>query len=295
MAQWFAVTEPDRHEYARRILALAERKGLDTSLNRIHRQYRVWVAWYEGNLATGYLIKLTGVKRKDASNQTKGRNIMTTDPTIPSTSVVPLLFADISDPGGSVIAQPGLMGFFFYLASATPHAWTPAQIEAQTLRYAVPIWVKAAARDSASAAAQDATAAVGAMRALKIPPGTRLVLDMETMVNYTYSKAFRDVIASAGYWTTVYGSKSTVFRNYTPGGGYWVADWTGRVHEYPGDHVWATQYADPALDHMPWDLSEVADLSHTWDRRPPLPSAPKLEMVTPTGAILTSNQHIPWV
>jgi hypothetical protein len=52
-----------RREYADKIVSHAMTAGLDTTRNKVLRQYRVWVSWHEGRLATGYLIKQTGVKK----------------------------------------------------------------------------------------------------------------------------------------------------------------------------------------------------------------------------------------
>jgi hypothetical protein len=41
----------------------ARNLGLDTNPAKVNRQFRAWLRWYRGQLATGYLIRVTGVKR----------------------------------------------------------------------------------------------------------------------------------------------------------------------------------------------------------------------------------------
>ncbi len=36
--------------------------GLDTDPNKIIRQFKWWIRWYRGDLATGYLMRMTGVR-----------------------------------------------------------------------------------------------------------------------------------------------------------------------------------------------------------------------------------------
>lgn len=45
----------------------ARKKGLDTNPVKVNRQFKHWIAWYRGTLATGYLMRLTGVKRASGS------------------------------------------------------------------------------------------------------------------------------------------------------------------------------------------------------------------------------------
>jgi hypothetical protein len=54
---------PERRRQCVVIARRARDKGLDADPARINRQFRIWLRWYEGRLATGYLIKATGVRR----------------------------------------------------------------------------------------------------------------------------------------------------------------------------------------------------------------------------------------
>jgi hypothetical protein len=44
------------------IVGYARAKGIDATLPKVIRQFRIWNSWYEGRLATGYLMRQTGVK-----------------------------------------------------------------------------------------------------------------------------------------------------------------------------------------------------------------------------------------
>lgn len=37
--------------------------GLDVTPDRVNRKYEIWERWYQGRLATGYLMRITGVRR----------------------------------------------------------------------------------------------------------------------------------------------------------------------------------------------------------------------------------------
>lgn len=45
------------------IAAKARHRGWDVSWERVNRHYAIFCRWDEGRLATGYLIRQTGIKR----------------------------------------------------------------------------------------------------------------------------------------------------------------------------------------------------------------------------------------
>ena len=49
-------------EECRRIAKRARRKGLNADPQMVNRKLTIWRRWYTGNLATGYLKHITGVK-----------------------------------------------------------------------------------------------------------------------------------------------------------------------------------------------------------------------------------------
>lgn len=53
----------DRMIMCKKIADAAQLNGLSADALKVNRQYRVWLRWYRGQLGTGYLIRLTGVKR----------------------------------------------------------------------------------------------------------------------------------------------------------------------------------------------------------------------------------------
>jgi len=52
----------DRIDECRKISKYARRKGLNATPEMVNRKLRIWRRWYTGNLATGYLKHITGVK-----------------------------------------------------------------------------------------------------------------------------------------------------------------------------------------------------------------------------------------
>ena len=178
--------------------------------------------------------------------------------------------ADWSNPGTTIITGVDIVAF--YLGGWTPHVWTQTQINAQSVHWMMPIWVYDPNNPGSSAGTADGQAALNAMQALNIPPGVRIVVDMESSVDHNYLAAFRYVIGPAGYHMTIYGGPSTVFNNWPsnpagPGGGWWIADWTGTPYMYNHDGVWATQWTN-SLNPPPWDQSTTMDLSYLWWHKP---------------------------
>jgi hypothetical protein len=45
------------------IAAKARFLGFDVSWERVNRQFTIWRRWDEGGLATGYLIRQTGIRK----------------------------------------------------------------------------------------------------------------------------------------------------------------------------------------------------------------------------------------
>lgn len=149
----------------------------------------------------------------------------------------------------------------FYIGGDTPHPWTADEIDQQSARYRLPIFVRS--NPSSSAAAPDANETISWLRANKAPQGCAVALDLETAVHPTYVTTYDHLVHAAGWVVLAYGSIGTVFANPRTSGGYWVANPTGSPHMAPG--AVATQWAfDTQLGH-PWDLSDVADSVPLWD------------------------------
>jgi hypothetical protein len=63
----YQLAAADRRIMCEKIAGTARERGLDANWEKVNRQYRIWLLWYRGQLATGYLIRQTGVKRRDRS------------------------------------------------------------------------------------------------------------------------------------------------------------------------------------------------------------------------------------
>lgn len=171
---------------------------------------------------------------------------------------------DMANPGTLAIKEEVAA---FYIGGDTPHVWTETQIKTQTARYLHPIWVYNPTRPGTDNGIIDAHHAVQQCKALGIPSGVSISFDMEEHVDKAYLEGARSVVAPTGYWTSVYGSKSTIAENPVFGGGRWVADWTGSAHLSGIDREWACQWqkANAPGNPNPWDISVVKDTSHLWD------------------------------
>lgn len=53
----------DRRIMCKRIADIARLRGLDADSAKVSRQYRIWLEWYRGRMLTGYLIRMTGVRK----------------------------------------------------------------------------------------------------------------------------------------------------------------------------------------------------------------------------------------
>ena len=200
------------------------------------------------------------------------------------TNIVGFL-TDVSDPaqgnwtGSDVLsAEENALpkGTAFYMGGWTPHVRTLAQLEAQSARYRLPMWVYNPGEPGRAAGKAAGQAAANGAAGYGVPKGCVIGLDLETYADHDYSRAFRDAVVSAGFWYTPYGSYSTVMANYVGVVGYFCADWTNAIHIDPD--CWATQYASAQMLGKRYDISAVASWAHIWDTQPP--SIPEVKSVT---------------
>lgn len=133
-----------------------------------------------------------------------------------------LRLAKMADAAFAADIVPGFeIGAGYYGGPGAFHVWKPSDW-ARFPGYRLPIWVAATGNKSGQVDGQNA---LDALRALKVPPGSFTVLDMEIMRDRTYVENFAaEVGGPGGYRVWVYGSRSTVFGN-PPCNGYWVADY----------------------------------------------------------------------
>lgn len=52
-----------RYKRCQDISTMARAVGIDTTPERVNRKFATWERWAQGRLATGYLMRITGVKR----------------------------------------------------------------------------------------------------------------------------------------------------------------------------------------------------------------------------------------
>jgi hypothetical protein len=147
----------------------------------------------------------------------------------------------------------------FYIGGNTPHVWTETEIARQAARYRLPIFVRSHDGDPLA----DAHSSIVWLVSHEVPRGVTLALDYETRVDAIYLAAFDRAVLDAGWRVMVYGSRDFVLRNPKPSGGYWVADYTGSPHLYPGSA--ATQWSGSEPFGGAYDPNLVADSTPLWD------------------------------
>lgn len=179
---------------------------------------------------------------------------------------------ELGDSSSPPASYPAVDGWGFYIGGNTPHVWADREVAAIPCRYRLPIFTRSNPGGSAQATT-DAQAAVAWATAHGQPKGTLIGLDLEAAVDAVYVTVFDAVVVASGYRTVAYGQLSTIQRNPTPSGGFWVGDWDG----VDTDPSWmGKQWAN----RPGWDLSAFASDAPLWDTRPAsqtLPAAPALE------------------
>lgn len=156
-----------------------------------------------------------------------------------------LFMADASTP--PINLPPDTKVVCGYIGGGTPHVWTNNEWNRYRNVKRLPIWV-----NNGTSGSVQAFQCLMQMYERSIPRKSRIVLDMETTVDSIIVSSFYSVMHYFGFKVWTYGSASTVLRN-PPCDGYWVADWTGTPHMYPGKMVRATQYESGQL----WDRSVI--------------------------------------
>lgn len=164
-------------------------------------------------------------------------------------------------PGAAPVGDQVVMG---YLGGNTPHVWAPADWASQRARFRIGIWTRSNPIDAEQGTAEG-IAAAAAWKGLGATPGSLIVLDYETAINAGYVQAFDAAVRAGGFRLALYGSKSTLFQNPAPSGGYFPADLTGTPHLYPGAVL--TQYRFESA----WDDDVVSAAAVLWDTQPPAP------------------------
>src|SRR5579859_6209223 len=146
--------------------------------------------------------------------------------------MIPLSFYDAAYPPAN---PPVTDGVVIYCGGGDVlHAWTGAEIRAQTARYRLPVFVRSNPAQANPRA--DAQVFLSDLRAMGCPAGSVVVLDVETAVDSAYVQAFwQEIYHVGGYVLMVYGSQSTVFGDKPPTGLIFGADWTGKPHLANGD------------------------------------------------------------
>lgn len=150
-----------------------------------------------------------------------------------------------------------------YIGGNTPHPWTDGEWEMLTNLSGAQFWLPIFVRSTGGDPAQDAAQVIAWLTAHGAPTGITVALDFETRIDATYLRTFDTAIMRTGRKVMVYGSKGTLFFNPMPSGGYWVADYTGIPHLYPGSA--ATQWSGSAKFGGAYDPDIFADATPLWE------------------------------
>jgi len=151
-----------------------------------------------------------------------------------------------------------------YVGGNTPHVWTDAEwalmVERSGALWCLPIYSRS--NPGIHDPSVDAGQLVAWLIDHRVPKGCGAALDLETAIDPGYVRTFDSKLYAVGYKVILYGSKSSLFQNPKPSGGYWVADYTNEPHLYPGSA--ATQWAGSTPFGGAYDPSLVADSTTLW-------------------------------
>jgi hypothetical protein len=175
---------------------------------------------------------------------------------------------DSAEPLASPPAGRNLVAF--YGGGDTPHVWTLAEIQAQPVRYRLPIWVRSNPTAPGINVANDVARFLTYLHGVGCPKGSVTSLDLETAVDVAYVNTFGQLMHSAGYLVLPYGSSGNLFKNPVLDG-YWV-DWPGKTSIPP--NCVGVQYSQGG--NGAWDNDLFLDSIPFWDAQPQPPLPPPL-------------------
>lgn len=167
-----------------------------------------------------------------------------------------LLFYDAAYPPDS---PPDTDGVAVYIGGDAANVWTKDQIDAQTARYRLPIYVRS--HPATADPGTDAADCLAQLARIGAPKGCLVAWDTETAADPSYMRTVYQRITAGGFALIDYGSQNDLLANEIPDGYYWGADWTGTQHIDRGDA--GTQYANDGR----WDLSIFVPGLPFWDTR----------------------------
>jgi hypothetical protein len=146
-----------------------------------------------------------------------------------------------------------------YIGGDTPHVWTRAEWDRFAGLRKLPIWTRSV--PAVADPETDAYAALKALHDLGWPRGKSMAIDLEEAEDPNWLTKFWAVV-KPDYRLLVYGAESTVYGNPACSG-YWVADWTGKLHMDMHRSVKIRKNADRATQYegavtAAYDSSDVA-------------------------------------
>lgn len=174
-----------------------------------------------------------------------------------------LTMGDSSSPAAGAEYSHEVDIWGFYIGGDTPDIWTLAQIQALKSRFRLPIFTRSNPTSSGVSLSSDIDKAIAWAKSVNLPQGRTMALDLEEAIDAPYVSGFDSAIVSEGWRLAAYGSKSYLFHNPKPSGGWWPADYTKQPHLYPGSSM--TQYISGTELGKPYDLSSVSSSVPLWD------------------------------
>lgn len=222
-------------------------------------RWNVLYGWHGWRAPSSAQIKQRMLARRAQKQARRDRlSVSTPIGRIPLVSTMKM--ADMSSLA-PLVPDDGIQVLGFYIGGNTPEEPTLVQARDVGARYWLPIYTRSDPEQVS--VQQDIDSALNHLGRLGAPAKITIALDLETAVDAAWVKAFSDGLNAHLYYVMAYGSKSSLFRNPEPVGGYWVADYTGQSHLYPG--TVATQYASSTMAGRPYDLSTISSAVPLWD------------------------------
>lgn len=217
-----------------------------------------------------YALGKVYVKREDGSIEFVGTTVTPEEPTF-AVEMEAAGMRQMWDAAYPPSSPPNVEAVAGYIGGSTPNIWTEQEwtdsLRRSSAQFKLPIFVRVP--PTSHDPKDDAAFCIAWARNHNQPKGSIIALDYETAVDATYLRAFDAVIIAGGYKTMVYGSRSFVFQNPKPSGGYWSATWNNVPHLDAG--AAATQYGGDVTLGQPWDINVVADSCPLWAMEEDMP------------------------
>jgi hypothetical protein len=154
-----------------------------------------------------------------------------------------------------------------YIGGNTPYVWSESDWDHQPAPRRLPIWTGAGAENTETAGQSACSEILHALRALSVPTGVSVALDMETDVSPVYAETIGYGLEINSYHLVIYGSADSIDQYPTIFPSLWVADWSDTFNQAIdtiGGRVVAVQWQSAEEMQTDYDFSLIEGNIPLW-------------------------------